>query len=94
MLPTLYVKFEKILKTIIAKGGVYAQYNKAFIRAADDGLYKFEGYFEDMKNNDIYQIACVLDPRVKTNWLKKNMDDADEIIERVKLFLKKAYPEE
>jgi hypothetical protein len=29
-----------------------------------------------MKSNDMYWIACVLDPRIKTNWLKKNYPDA------------------
>jgi hypothetical protein len=45
-----------------------------------------------MKKNDMYWIACVLDPRVKTNWLKRNHTDAEQIINRIKSFLKKAYP--
>ena len=44
-----------------------------------------------MKKNDIYQIACVLDLRVKTNQLKRNYIDAEQIINRIKSFLKKAY---
>ncbi len=44
-----------------------------------------------MKNNNIYWITCVLDPRIKTNWLKKNYFDANEIITRIKSFLKEAY---
>ena len=39
----------------------------------------------------MYQIACILDPRIKTNWLKKNHPNADEIITRIKSFLKEAY---
>jgi hypothetical protein len=46
-----------------------------------------------MKGNDIYYIACVLDPRVKTKWLKRNLsqDEADEIITRIRTFLKATY---
>jgi hypothetical protein len=47
-----------------------------------------------MKKNDIYWVACVLDPRIKTKWLKRNIPEADEIIGRIKAFLKKAYPVE
>jgi hypothetical protein len=47
-----------------------------------------------MKSNDIYWIACVLDPRIKGNWLKKNHPNASDIITRIKSFLKEAYQAE
>ena len=40
-----------------------------------------------MKENDTYQIACVLDPRIKTNQLQKNISDPREIISRIKKYL-------
>ena len=39
----------------------------------------------------MYQIACVLDFKVKTNQLKRNYTNAEQIINRIKSFLKKAY---
>ena len=42
----------------------------------------------------MYWIASVLDPRIKTNWLKKNHPDTQDIIIRIKKFIKKAYPTE
>jgi hypothetical protein len=47
-----------------------------------------------MKENDIYWIACVLDPRIKTKWLLKKIPEANDIIKRIKTSLKKAYPQE
>ena len=44
-----------------------------------------------MKKNDIYQITYTLDPRIKYNLLKKNHPDINEIITRIKNFLKEAY---
>jgi hypothetical protein len=43
----------------------------------------------------MYWIACVLDPRIKIKWIEKNYLDIEEIIARIKGYLKKAYiPEE
>lgn len=47
-----------------------------------------------MKSNDVYQLALVLDPRIKTAQLKKNTPGFAEIIKRLKTFLKKTYPRE
>jgi hypothetical protein len=44
-----------------------------------------------MKSNDIYWITYVLDPRIKTNWLKKNHPNTQEILVRIKKFIKEAY---
>jgi hypothetical protein len=32
--------------------------------------------------------------RLKTKWLKMNIPEADEIIQRIKIFFQKAYPVE
>jgi hypothetical protein len=94
MVPALYVKMEKLLKSIINKEGEYASFDASLIAAAKQGLKKFDEYYVEMKENDIYWIACVLDPRIKTKWLKRNIIEADEIIDRIKTFLKRAYPVE
>lgn len=47
-----------------------------------------------MQHNDIYLIASILDPRIKTQWIKDRMPDADNVIKRIREFLKSTYPSE
>ncbi|KAJ5337532.1 hypothetical protein MYU51_020407 [Penicillium brevicompactum] len=47
-------------------------------------------YHDCIKDNDIYYIASVLDPRIKTKWLK-TLPDGEKIIDRIREFLKRAY---
>jgi hypothetical protein len=47
-----------------------------------------------MQNNDIHYIAIVLDPRIKCQWICKNVVDEDLIISRIRKFLKATYPSE
>ncbi|KAJ6168055.1 HAT dimerization [Penicillium chrysogenum] len=56
-----------------------------------DGISLLEKYHDCVKDNDIYYIASVLDPRIKTKWLK-TLPDGEKIIDRIRAFLKKAYP--
>lgn len=44
-----------------------------------------------MHKNDIYWIAAVLDLRIKTRWIKKNIADATGIISKIKQFMKEMY---
>jgi hypothetical protein len=63
------------------------------VRAVDKGLDKFNEYYSLLKSNDIYFIATVLDPQIKTQWIRDHLpDEADEIIACIKKFLKEAYP--
>jgi hypothetical protein len=88
-LPNLYLNLDKLLQSIVKKEGQYATYNPSLIEATRKGLEVFNRYYLAMKKNDMYWIACTVDPRIKTNWLKKNHPDAIEIITRIKTFLKK-----
>ena len=57
------------------------------------GIIKFDDYYKLIKSNDIYFIATILDPRIKTQWIKDYLlDEANMIIKRVKTFLKNTYP--
>ena len=59
----------------------------------ESGITKFDDYYKLIKSNDIYFIATILDPRIKTQWIKDHLpDEANTIIERVKTFLKSTYP--
>jgi pantothenate kinase len=90
--PNLYLKLDQLLQSIIRKQGDYASYDHSLIKAAKKGLEIFNKYYLAMKSNDMYWIASILDPRIKTNWLKKNHPNAQDIIARIKKFIKEAYP--
>jgi hypothetical protein len=44
-----------------------------------------------MKGNDIYFLATLLDPRIKTQWIKDNLNNVDAVIARLRKFLKDTY---
>ncbi|KAF3400189.1 hypothetical protein F1880_008398 [Penicillium rolfsii] len=56
-----------------------------------DGITLVEQYHDRVKDKDIYHIASILDPRIKTKWLK-TLPGGEKIIDRIRTFLKKAYP--
>ena len=85
-IPNLYLKLENDLKTIIKNDN--KKYDSSLVVATQKGMEKFKIYYDAMKANDIYWIACILDPRVKSNWLKKNLIDSDEILIRINQFIK------
>jgi hypothetical protein len=45
-----------------------------------------------MKKNMIYFISLILDPRIKTRWIKKNIVGVEDLIRDIKTFLKATYP--
>lgn len=89
---SLYVKLQNILNSIIKKEGEFAEFDATLVDAAKAGLTKFNEYFQYVEENDTYWIACVLDPRIKTNWLRRNTSDPSGIISRIKKYLKESYP--
>src|ERR1700722_11295253 len=90
----IYIQLENTLKGISKMQGKYTHLNKDLVTAVEKGLLKFEEYNGLMKEINIYYIAYVLDPQIKTQFLKDNIEDADEIIERIQIFLKATYPSE
>jgi hypothetical protein len=54
----------------------YAGFDNTLVEAAKYGLEKFNEYNNYMKGNDIHYIASVLDPRIKCQWLRKDVNDA------------------
>jgi hypothetical protein len=93
MLARIYIQLQAMLKSIKRRDPPFDTIDVNIIKAVDVGLEKFNEYYGLMKSNDIYFIATVLDPRIKTQWIRDHLpDEADEIIERIKKFLKEAYP--
>jgi hypothetical protein len=72
----------------------YTEFDNTLVEAAKYGLEKFNEYNNYMKGNDIHYIASALDPRIKCQWLRKNVDDAEGIIKHICTFLKSVYPPE
>ncbi|OXV05406.1 hypothetical protein Egran_06826 [Elaphomyces granulatus] len=85
---------QTFLKKIVKRDGEFSGFDNELVRGCGAGLELFNEYFNYMQQNDIYLIASVLDPRVKTRWVKKNFNDADEIITRIRKFLKDTYQKE
>jgi hypothetical protein len=65
-IPRYYTNLELLLKLIIKKRGEYTSYNTSIIIVVKARLEVFKEYYSYMKENDIYWIACILDPRIKT----------------------------
>jgi len=44
-----------------------------------------------MKGNDIYFLATMLDPRIKTKWVEDYVENPAKVIARLRTFLKDSY---
>ncbi|CAI7663761.1 unnamed protein product, partial [Penicillium palitans] len=75
----------------LRKRGEWEKVSPAIAVPVSDGISLLEKYHDCVRENDIYYIASVLDPRTKTKWLK-TLPDGEKIIDRTRAFLKKAYP--
>ena len=88
----MYVQLYNTLTEVTKKQGKFASYDSELILACESGLEKFNKYYDHMKENDIYYLATIFDPRIKFKWLKKNIPDtANQIISRLRTFLKATY---
>jgi hypothetical protein len=88
---SLYKKLENLLTNTTKIRGEFKGINQNLTKAAKVGIEKFKEYHDLIKLNHTYYITAILDPRIKTNWIKKNVQDANNIINEIKDFLKKAY---
>ena len=61
----LYSKLKKLLDNIIRNDN--KKFDLSLVAIAKKGLKKFNKYYKAIKANNIYQIALILDPRIKTN---------------------------
>jgi len=62
----IYASLRITLTSIKRKEGPFKNFNHNLVYAVNKGLEKFNKYFKRIKSNNIYFIATVLDPRVKT----------------------------
>jgi hypothetical protein len=92
MTARMYSEMERTLKAISRRQGQYSHFDNNIVSAIKRGMEKFNDYRLLMEGNDIYYIALVLDPRIKTQWIKDYCDEPDKIIDRIRKFLKATYP--
>ena len=67
--------------------------NEKIRLAVEQGLVVLEEYTAKMDDNIIYYVASVLDPQVKTEWLKAHLKDgANSVIQDIRDYLHAEYP--
>ncbi|KAJ5537463.1 hypothetical protein N7494_006942 [Penicillium frequentans] len=91
MAARMFEELRSILLAIKERRGAWQNVSPALTVPISDGITLLEHYHDCIKDNDIYYIASVLDPRIKTKWLK-TLPDGESIVDRIRAFLKKAYP--
>jgi hypothetical protein len=91
MAARLYEELHSMLLAIRERRGDWKNLSAEATILVSDGISLLERYYDYVKCNDIYYIASILDPRIKTKWLKM-LPDGEKIIVRIRAFLKKAYP--
>jgi hypothetical protein len=72
--------------------GEYGDVGPELRAAFDAGMDKLEEYHDIIRSNCLYYLAQALDPRVKFNNIRACCDDAPEMEEKIKAFLRKEYP--
>jgi hypothetical protein len=90
MAARMFGELRSILLAIKERRGEWQKVSPVITVPVSDGISLLEKYHDCVKDNDIYYIASVLDPRIKTKWLK-TLSDGEKIIDRIREFLKKAY---
>jgi hypothetical protein len=90
----MYLELQSLLTKALKQQAQFQNLDHNLVHAVKAGIDKFKDYIDIIKGNDIYFLATLLDPRVKTQWIKDNLDDADIVIARLRQFLKDTYHHE
>jgi hypothetical protein len=90
MAARMFGELRSVLLDIKERRGEWQKISPAITVHVSDGISLLEKYHDCVQDNDIYYIASVLGPRIKTKWLK-TLPDGEKIIHRIREFLKKAY---
>ena len=92
MLARMYNEVGLTLYQIARKEGDYRNIDSGLVSAVNKGIEVFDKYYGLMDEHDLYYIATVLDPRMKTKWIEENVPNPRTIIDRIRTFLKATYP--
>ena len=92
MLARMYEEIGTILHQIANKEGDFRRLDSGLVSAVRKGIEVFDKYYGLMSEHDLYYVALVLDPRVKTKWIQDNVPNPTAVIDRIRTFLKATYP--
>jgi hypothetical protein len=92
MLARMYEEIGTILHQIANKEGDFGRLDSGLVSAVRKGIKVFDKYYGLMSEHDLYYVASVLDPRVKTKWIQDNVPNPTAVIDRIRTFLKATYP--
>jgi len=92
MLARIYKEIGTILHQITNKEGDFRRLDSGLVLAVRKGIKVFDKYYGLMSEHDLYYVALVLDPRVKTKWIQDNVPNLTVVIDRIRTFLKATYP--
>ena len=92
MLARMYNEVGLTLYQISRKEGDYRNIDSGLVSAVNKGIEVFDKYYGLMDEHDLYYIATVLDPRIKTKWIEENVPNPRTVIDRIRTFLKATYP--
>jgi len=62
----IYIQIQSILTAIKKRDPLFDTIDENIVRVIESSIIKFDDYYKLMKSNDIYFIATILDPRIKT----------------------------
>ena len=65
----MYKEISTILHQITNKEGDFRRLDSGLVSAVRKGIEVFDKYYGLMSEHDLYYVALVLDPRVKTKWI-------------------------
>ena len=92
----VYYELSDLLQEIRDREGEFEDFDSDFAKAADTAIGKFKKYYTFMDLSNTYYTAALLDPRVKTELLKKELSCADSrfLIETIRNYLWEFYQPE
>jgi hypothetical protein len=66
MAARMYIELQAMLTKASKRQEPFQNLDHNLVHAVEAGITKFKDYIDFMKGNDIYFLATLLDPRVKT----------------------------
>jgi hypothetical protein len=90
----IYYELDDFFRDAEAKENLFKDIDESIRVAVCAGLGKYKKYYTFIDTMDVYYIAMILDPRIKCELLKQELDKegAHEVIEQMRAFLHQHYP--
>lgn len=88
-----YYDLHDLLHQGAAREGSFGDLDNDIVAAIDQGLQKYRKYYAYMDQTDAYYTALLLDPRVKGDLLRRELDEeaAEKVIDDIRQSIYKEY---